>query len=62
VRFALLRYFGYQREIREVARQTLLRQGHGVEAPAFLLMTTQDSTRRVFYKWTSVGPLGFDLE
>lgn len=42
VRFALLRHLFYQKEIREVARQTLLRQGHGIEAPAFLLMTTSD--------------------
>jgi hypothetical protein len=40
VRFALLRYFNYQKEIREVSRQALLRQGHGVEAPAYLLVTT----------------------
>ncbi len=40
-RFALFRYFHYGREIREVARQALLRQGHGIEAPAFLVMTTR---------------------
>lgn len=40
VRFALLRYFNYAKEIREVSRQALLKQGHGVEAPAYLLITT----------------------
>jgi hypothetical protein len=41
VRFSLLRYFNPLGEIREVARQTLLRQGHGIEAPAFLCVTTR---------------------
>jgi hypothetical protein len=41
-RFAFLHYLFYQREIEEVARQTLLRQGHGIEAPAFLMMTTSN--------------------
>ncbi|HTC21175.1 MAG TPA: hypothetical protein VK859_10025 [bacterium] len=40
VRFAFLRYLAFGKELREVARQALLRQGHGIEAPAFLLMTT----------------------
>jgi nitroreductase len=43
-RFSVMRYFGYVREMREVARQTLLRQGHRIEAPAFLLMTTENPT------------------
>jgi len=43
-RFNLLRYVGYRREIKEVARQALLRQGHGIEAPAFLLAATRDSS------------------
>jgi hypothetical protein len=42
VRFAFLRFLAFQRELREVARQALLRQGHGIEAPAYLLMTTQN--------------------
>ncbi len=43
-RFNVLRHFGYAREIREVARQTLLRQGHRIEAPVYLLMTTHNPT------------------
>ncbi|HUO57777.1 MAG TPA: hypothetical protein VMV05_06335, partial [bacterium] len=39
-RFKLLSPFGYSREILEAARQAILRQGHGIEAPAYLLMTT----------------------
>ena len=39
-RFKLLSPFGYSREILEAARQALLRQGHGIEAPAYFLMTT----------------------
>jgi hypothetical protein len=31
--------------VRKLAKEALLRQGHGVEAPAFLLMTTQNPTR-----------------
>jgi hypothetical protein len=42
VRFAFLRHLAFAKELREVARQALLRQGHGIEAPAFLLMTTRD--------------------
>ncbi len=41
-RFGLLRYLAPGKELKEVARQTLLRQGHGIEAPAFLLMTTRN--------------------
>jgi hypothetical protein len=48
-RFKALRYFGYGREIREVSRQTLLRQGHGIEAPAYLLMTGQDPTPQGYF-------------
>ncbi len=47
-RFAFLRYLALGKEIQEVARQALLRQGHGIEAPAFLLMTTRNP-----------GPLGY---
>lgn len=42
VRFAFLRYLALGKEIKEVARQALLRQGHGIDAPAFLLMTTRN--------------------
>ena len=49
-RFAALGIFGYQREIKEVSRQTLLRQGHGIEAPAFLLATTTDATPGGFFR------------
>jgi hypothetical protein len=48
IRFAFLRYLAFGKEIKEVARQTLLRQGHGIEAPAFLLMTTRNP-----------GPVGY---
>jgi hypothetical protein len=48
VRFAFLRYLAFGKEIKEVARQALLRQGHGIEAPGFLLMTTRNP-----------GPLGY---
>jgi hypothetical protein len=48
-RFAALRYFGYGREIREVSRQALLRQGHGTEAPAYLLMTSQNPTHQGYF-------------
>lgn len=41
-RFALLRYLAFGNELKEVARQALLRQGHGIEAPGFLLMTTRN--------------------
>jgi hypothetical protein len=54
VRFKALRYFGYSREIREVARQALLRQGHGIGAPAYLLMTTQNAAPQGYFnagKW-----------
>ena len=47
-RFAILRYFFYEKEIKEVARQTLLRQGHLVDAPAFMLMTTQRAGRESY--------------
>jgi len=47
-RFAILRYFFYEKEIKEVARQTLLRQGHLVDAPAFMLITTQLSGRESY--------------
>jgi nitroreductase len=42
-RFALLRYLFFKKEVKEVARQTLLRQGHLVDAPAFMLITVQKS-------------------
>ena len=41
IRFAVLRYLFREKEIKEVARQVLLRQGHFVDAPAFVLMTIQ---------------------
>jgi len=44
-RFAFLRYLFYQKEVKEVARQVLLRQGHQVDAPAFVLITVQKSSR-----------------
>lgn len=47
-RFAFLRWLALEKEIKEVARQALLRQGHGIEAPAFLLMATRNP-----------GPLGY---
>ncbi len=47
-RFAFLRHLNPGKEIKEVARQALLRQGHGIEAPGFLLMTTRNP-----------GPLGY---
>lgn len=47
-RFALFRRLWYGREIREVARQALLRQGHGIEAPAFLVATTRNPRPRGF--------------
>ncbi len=40
-RFAFLRYLFYKNEVKEVARQILLRQGHLVDAPAFMLMTVK---------------------
>jgi|GEM_PF-2393708 len=43
-RFAFFRHLAYEKEIKEVARQTLLRQGHGVEAPGYLLLTTENSS------------------
>ena len=49
IRFACLKPFSYGSEIREVARQALLRQGHRIEAPAFLLMTTQNPTPRGYF-------------
>ena len=49
-RFSLLRYFGYGREIKEVSRQALLRQGHGIEAPAFLLVTTTNPAPEGYFK------------
>ena len=49
-RFNLLRFFGFRREMREVARQALLRQGHGIEAPAFLLASTRDPSPRGFFR------------
>ena len=49
IRFACLKPFFYAKEIREVARQALLRQGHRIEAPAFLLMTTQNPTSRGYF-------------
>jgi len=49
MRFAFLRHFSYAREIKEVARQALLKQGHGAEAPAYLLMTTQMPERESYF-------------
>ncbi len=41
-RFVLLHFLNLRGELKEVSRQTLLRQGHQIEAPAFLLMTTSN--------------------
>lgn len=42
VRYRLLSRFSPVPETVELARQAILRQGHGIEAPGFLLLTTQD--------------------
>ena len=48
-RFSFLRFFGRHREVEEVARQTLLRQGHGIEAPGFLLITGKARDRKSYF-------------
>ncbi len=48
-RFAFLRFWSYRKELREVARQVLLRQGHGVEAPGFLLLTSSKPGRESYF-------------
>ncbi len=48
-RFMVLRYFSLAKEIKEVARQTLLRQGHLIEAPAFLLLTTGSPNSKSYF-------------
>jgi nitroreductase len=47
-RFAFLRHWSFRNELKEVARQFLLKQGHGVEAPAYLLMTTDRPGRESY--------------
>jgi nitroreductase len=47
-RFAVLRYLFYKKEVKELSRQVLLRQGHLVEAPAFMLMTVQTSDKESY--------------
>jgi hypothetical protein len=44
VRHAVLRRFFPMNETVELARQVILRQGHGIEAPGFLLLTTEDAS------------------
>jgi hypothetical protein len=50
VRFGLLGLLRRERETMELARQGLLRQGHGVEAPAYLLLTTGERTRDAYLR------------
>jgi hypothetical protein len=48
-RFGLMRHLSFRQEIREVARQALLRQGHRIEAPAYFLVTTQNREPRGYF-------------
>jgi hypothetical protein len=50
LRFGLLGFLRRETETAELARQGLLRQGHGVEAPAYLLLTAGEETREAYLR------------